>query len=54
MRVVAFLLVAVALAGCFEVIELSPPAPDAGFWSDAAIEGDAQWVGDAGLPDAGL
>jgi hypothetical protein len=48
------LLAAVALAGCFEVIELSPPPPDAGFWSDAAIPGDAQWVGDAGLPDAGL
>jgi hypothetical protein len=51
---VALLLVAVALAGCFEVIELSPPPPDAGYWEDAAGLGDAQWIGDAGLPDAGL
>ena len=53
-RLAALLLAAVALAGCFEVIELSPPPPDAGFWPDAAIPGDAPWTGDAGLPDAGL
>lgn len=53
-RLLAFLLAAAALAGCFEVIELSPPPPDAGFWPDAATSGDAQWLGDAGLPDAAL
>jgi hypothetical protein len=53
-RALALLVAAIALAGCFEVIDLSPPPADAGFWPDAAVDGDAQWVGDAGLPDAGL
>jgi hypothetical protein len=54
MRYLLALVLAAALAGCFEVIELSPPPPDGGFWPDAAADGDAQWAGDAGLPDAGL
>jgi hypothetical protein len=52
------LLVLLALAGCFEVVDLDPPPADAGLGSDATFDGDAGWPGDAGLdgglPDAGL
>ena len=45
------LVVVLGLGGCFEVIDLSPPEPDAGF-GDAGFDDDAAWTGDAGLPDA--
>lgn len=55
MRASLALLAALALTGCYEVVDLSPPTPDAGGESDADL-GDAQAPGDAfddaGLPDA--
>lgn len=48
------LVLLLVLAGCFEVVDLDPPQPDAGFDGDAGVEPDAALDGDGGLPDASL